>query len=125
MKKTKLDIYLALQRHRRVGHTLFNVMGVNYDRPAIFIFMNNQHANEAMRDTLRYLENQGVKFPNNFVKLGTLELGPIKFRTLAYLSEEHYADLWGHPITIDHHALELIIEDDREERFKEWTKSTH
>lgn len=122
MKLTKLDIYLRLSQHRRIGSTLFNIMGVNYDRPAIFIFSVNADARHAFKDAIQYLENQGVQFPPNFVKHGSLEIGRIQFMSLSALTEDNYGRLMGVPISIDHFALARIIEDDREARFKEWNK---
>ena len=122
MKFIKLDIYLRLSQHRRIGNTLFNIMGVNFDRPAIFMFTVNADARHAFDDAIQYLEKQGVQFPPNFVKRSTLEIGRIQFMSLASLTESNYGRLMGYPISIDHFALARIIEEDREARFKEFNK---
>lgn len=122
MKLTKLDIYLRLSQHRRIGSTLFNVMGVNYDRKGLFLFSDFSDASRAFHDAVQYLENQGVKFPSGLLDFAHLRIGQVRFAGIGILSENKYAELMGVPISIDHFALARLIEDDREARFKEWTK---
>lgn len=122
MKLTKLDIYLRLSQHRRIGSTLFNVMGINYDRKGLFIFSTYSDASHAFHDAVQYLENQGVVFSPSLLNFAHLTIGQIRFVSVDILQEKNYAELMGIPISIDHFTLARLIEDDRETRFKEWNK---
>ena len=124
MKPTQLDIYLRLSQHRQIGNTLFNITGINYDRPAVILFATHADAAHAYDSALRYIELSGPIDPR-LIKRGDLILGKVRFKTISLLSEKHYSSIWGLPISIDHFALRLLIEDDRKARFEEWTKSKH
>jgi hypothetical protein len=104
---------MRLQQHRRIGTTTFMVEGVGFNRPAVFIFASQRHAQEAMEGLIR---QQGIDLA--FVNRADMTIGKVRFLHIGYLTDSKYADIWGHPVQIDHFALQLLIE----EEYKAWRK---
>ena len=106
---------------RRVGHTTFMIEGVNFQRPALFLFASRGHAQDAFRQTLERMELGSIEHAKpDFARL---RIGKVSFQTTSILDNIEGL-VRGHqqyqlpPIVIDHYALQVLIAEHEREMNK-------
>lgn len=119
MKPTRLDELLMYYRMtRRLGHTSFAIEGIHFDREAAILFTTNGQAGHAFEETIRRRE-----IPDELINRSQMKIGKVRFATIGFLNNLQES-MRGRivesmpPIIVDHFALQVLIDEDREAKEK-------
>jgi len=110
---SRLDNLVQYQNFRRIGNTTLMMRGVSFDRPAIIMF-------DSLHSARRMFDDYKVGFRSEDTNPFDLRLGNVFFKSISMLDNLDWAH--GHrpekmmPIIIDHFAMQILIQEDRDER---------
>lgn len=100
------------QATRQAGHTTFMIEGINFERPAVWLFASNGHAQQAFRQTLDRIQLGNLEeYKPDFARM---QIGSVRFATVGWLNrlqENLRGRKWeGMPVVmVDHFAMDMLV----------------